>query len=42
MEENPEWEEIIQPGLDKLGNYEDRLTEIHLVAMGKFYLNCYF
>jgi hypothetical protein len=41
VEANPEWTEIIQPGLDNLGNYEDRLTDIHLVAMGKFYLIYY-
>jgi hypothetical protein len=35
--ENPEWEKIIQPGLDKLDDYEQRLadTPVHMVAMGK-------
>jgi hypothetical protein len=35
VEDNPEWEGIIQPGLKKLSSYEDRLTETHLAAMGK-------
>ena len=38
VEDNPEWTDAIQPGLDKLGDYENRLTDIHVVAMGKFYL----
>jgi hypothetical protein len=41
VEENPDWADIIQPGLDKLGDYEDRLTDTHLVAMGKLYLIYY-
>lgn len=35
MEDNPGFEEIVQPGLEKLTGYEDRLTETHLVALGK-------
>ena len=38
LESHPEWSDTIQPGLDKLGHYENRLTDTHLVAMGKFYL----
>ena len=41
VEENPDWTTIIQPGLDKLGKYENDLNEIHLVAMGKLYLIYY-
>lgn len=41
MEENPEWKAIIQPGLDKLEDYEEKLTEVNLVAMGKLYLIYY-
>lgn len=41
MEGNPDWATIIQPGLDKLGDYEEKLTETHLVAMGKLYLIYY-
>jgi hypothetical protein len=37
VEENPNWSETIQPGLDKLGDYENRLTDTHLVGMGNFY-----
>lgn len=42
MEEHPDWSEIIQPGLDKLGDYENRLTNTHIVALGKFFFNLYF
>ena len=37
MEDHPEWEFIIQPGLDKLENYQDWLDEsaAYVVAMGK-------
>ena len=37
MEDNPQWDEIIQPGLDKLGDYQDHLadTPAYVVAMGK-------
>ena len=41
MEENPEWVRIIQPGVDKLSNYEAQLTDTHMVAMGKLYLIYY-
>jgi hypothetical protein len=36
-EDNPQWAEIIQPGLDKLEDYQDRLadTPAYVVAMGK-------
>jgi hypothetical protein len=33
-EEKPQWSEIIQPGLDKLGEYQSLLTDTHIVAMG--------
>jgi hypothetical protein len=37
---NPDWREIIQPGLDKLKDYRDRLdsTPAYLLAMGVFKL----
>ena len=35
MEDKPEWEDIIQPGLDKLEQYEGRLTDTYIVAMGE-------
>ena len=35
-EQKPEWEDIIQPGLDKLEDYQDRLTDVHIIAMGDF------
>jgi hypothetical protein len=35
MEENPDWETIILPGLDKLSDYEGQLTPSYVVAMGK-------
>jgi hypothetical protein len=37
VEENPEWEDIIQPGLDKLEEYMGRLNDAHILAMGEFY-----
>jgi hypothetical protein len=35
--DNPQWDEIIQPGLDKLEDYQDRLadTPAYVVAMGE-------
>ena len=30
LEERPEWWEMIQPGLDKLEEYEERLTDVHM------------
>jgi hypothetical protein len=41
MEEHPGWSEIIQPGLDKLEDYENRLTNTHIVALGKFIFYSY-
>ena len=37
MEDHPEWTDLIQPGLDKLEDYQERLvdTRAYLVAMGK-------
>ena len=35
IEVNPNWQEFIEPGLDKLQEYQDLLTETHLMAMGK-------
>ena len=32
----PEWEDIIQPGLDKLEDYQERLTDVYILAMGEF------
>ena len=34
-EDRPEWTDIIQPGLDKLEEYMDKLNDAHVVAMGK-------
>lgn len=36
-EERPEWDHIIQLGLDKLGDYQDHLTgtPAYVVAMGE-------
>ena len=33
--ENPGWENLIEPGLAKLEDYETRLTDVHIVAMGE-------
>ena len=40
MADNPDWETIIQPGLDKLANYQEQLpnTPAYVVAMGKIVL----
>ena len=37
MEDHPEWTNLIQPGLDKLEDYQERLvdTPAYVVAMGK-------
>jgi hypothetical protein len=35
IEDNPDWQELIEPGLNKLRDYEDLLTDTHLTAMGK-------
>ncbi|KIK03726.1 hypothetical protein K443DRAFT_94647 [Laccaria amethystina LaAM-08-1] len=36
-EDNPQWADLIQPGLDKLEDYQDRLadTPAYVLAMGK-------
>ena len=33
---HPEWEVMIQPGLDKLEDYQEQLTDVHILAMGEF------
>ena len=35
--ENPEWSNIIQPGLDKLEDYKGKLNDAHILAMGEIY-----
>ena len=35
IEDHPEWTDIIQPGLDKLEDYQERATETYDLAMGK-------
>jgi hypothetical protein len=35
LAENPGWENLIEPGLSKLEEYESRLTDVHIVAMGE-------
>ena len=37
QKENPEWSDIIQPGIDKLEEYMDKLNDTHIVAMGEIY-----
>ena len=36
-EDNPQWANIIEPGLDKLEDYQDHLADTlaYMVAMGK-------
>ena len=34
-EDRPEWQQIIQPGLEKLEEYRDRLSDVHIIAMGE-------
>ena len=38
--ENPDWQPIIQPGLDKLADYQEELPEVpaYVVAMGNLIL----
>jgi hypothetical protein len=35
LAENPKWDNLIEPGLSKLEEYERRLTDVHIVAMGE-------
>ena len=35
-EDKPEWKDIIQLGLDKLEDYQEQLTDVHIIAMNKF------
>jgi hypothetical protein len=39
--ENPEWEEFIQPGINKLEEYEERLPDVHILAMGEIESNSF-
>jgi hypothetical protein len=41
LEDRPEWEDIIQPGLFKLEDYEGRLNDVHVLAMGGINLISY-
>ena len=34
-EEMLEWRDIIQPGIDKLEEYEGKLSDAHILAMGE-------
>ena len=36
--ETPGWDHIIQPGLNKLEDYMDKLNDVHVLAMGEIYL----
>ena len=38
VKETPGWERTIQPGLDKLEEYMDRLNDAHVLAMGEINL----
>ena len=42
IEEQPEWEDIIRPGVDKLKEYTDKLHDVHVLAMGEFYFILFF
>ena len=42
VEENPEWSDIIQPGLDKLEDYKGKLNDAHILAMGESQFLFYF
>ena len=37
QQERPEWSDIIQPGIDKLEEYVDKLNDAHILAMGEIY-----
>ena len=44
MVDNPAWENIIEPGLDKLEDYQERVTDVYDLAMGEIKFkknNCY-
>lgn len=38
-EDNPAWTQIIDPGLTKLVEYQEKVTDAYDLAMGKIYLN---
>ena len=40
-ENNPEWENFIRPGIDKLEEYEERLPDVHILAMGEIKSNSF-
>lgn len=45
IEDNPGWEDIIQPGLDKLEEYREKLSDVHILAMGEeinIYIICHY
>jgi hypothetical protein len=35
VEDAPQWEDLIQPGLDKLEDYQDRVNDAYDLAMGE-------
>ena len=37
--DNPAWEDIIEPGLDKLKDYQERVTDVYDLAMGEIKFN---
>ena len=39
LEDKPEWMDIIQPGLDKLEDYQEKVTDAYDLAMGEIKLN---
>jgi len=40
--DNPAWENIIEPGLDKLEDYQERVTDVYDLAMGEIKFNLVF
>jgi hypothetical protein len=43
INDNPDWEELIQPGLDKLGDYKYDLDDVpaYYLALGNIFFWCH-
>ena len=39
---NPAWTDIIEPGLDKLEDYQERVTDVYDLAMGEIKFKIFF
>lgn len=42
LEDRPQWYNIVQPGLDKLEDYQEKLNQVHVLAMGEIKSDLFF